>query len=37
MDLPKRGEYIPEELSKDENDEFNELWDEFRDTRKTLH
>jgi hypothetical protein len=30
-------EYIPEELSKDENDEFNELWDEFRDTRKTLH
>jgi hypothetical protein len=37
IDLPKRGEYIPEELSKDENDEFNELWDEFRDTRKTLH
>ncbi len=37
MDLPKRGEYIPEELSKDENDEFNELWDEFRDTRKTIH
>jgi len=37
MDLPKRGEYKPEELSKDENDEFNELWDEFRDTRKTLH
>lgn len=26
-----------EELSKDENDEFNELWDEFRDIKKTLH
>jgi len=37
IDLPKRGEYKPEELSKEENDEFNELWDEFRDTRKTLH
>jgi hypothetical protein len=37
MDLPKRGEYRPEELSKEENDEFNELWDDFRDTRKTLH
>jgi hypothetical protein len=37
MDLPKRGEYKPEELSKEENDEFNELWDEFRDIRKTLH
>ena len=37
MDLPKRGEYRPEELSKEENDEFNELWDDFRDIRKTLH
>ena len=37
MDLPKRGEYRPEELSKEENDEFNELWDDFRDTRKTFH
>jgi len=37
LDLPKRGEYKAEELTKDENDEFNELWDEFRDTRKTLH
>jgi len=37
IDLPKRGEYTPEQLNKEENDEFNELWDEFRDTRKTLH
>ena len=37
MDLPKRGEYKPEELSKEENDEFNELWDEFRDKERILH
>ena len=37
LDLPKRGEYKAEELTKDENDEFNELWDEFRDKERILH
>ena len=37
IDLPKRGEYKAEELSKEENDEFNELWDEFRDKERILH
>jgi len=37
IDLPKRGEYKAEELTKDENDEFNELWDEFRDKERILH
>jgi hypothetical protein len=35
--IPKQGELEYEELSKDQNDEFNELWDEFRDVRKTIH
>jgi hypothetical protein len=35
--VPKRGEHNVEQLSEDENDEFNELWDEFRDVKKTLH
>jgi hypothetical protein len=35
--VPKQGDYEPEQLNKEDNDEFNELWDEFRDTRKTLH
>jgi hypothetical protein len=35
--VPKQGEYEPEQLNKEDNDEFNELWDDFRDTRKTLH
>jgi hypothetical protein len=35
--VPKRGEHNVEQLSEDENDEFNELWDEFRDIKKTLH
>jgi hypothetical protein len=37
IDLPKRSEYKAEELSKEENDEFNELWDEFRDPKRILH
>lgn len=37
IEIPKRGDYNVEQLAKDENDEFNELWDEFRDTPKTLH
>ena len=35
--VPKRGEHNIEQLSEDENNEFNELWDEFRDIKKTLH
>lgn len=35
--VPKQGEYAPEQLNKEDNDEFNELWDEFRDINKTLH
>ena len=37
IDLPKQGEYKAEELSPEDNDEFNELWDEFRDVKKVLH
>jgi hypothetical protein len=37
IDIPKRGQYATEELSKEENDEFNELWDEFRDKQGTIH
>jgi hypothetical protein len=35
--VPKRGEHNIEQLSEEENNEFNELWDEFRDIKKTLH
>ena len=35
--IPKQGELEYEELSKDQNDEFNELWDEFRDPKKSIH
>ena len=35
--VPKRGEHNIEQLSEDENNEFNELWDEFRDVKKVLH
>jgi hypothetical protein len=35
--VPKRSEHIMEQLSEEENNEFNELWDEFRDIRKTIH
>jgi hypothetical protein len=37
ISIPKREEYEMEELSEEENDKYNELWDEFRDTKKTLH
>ena len=35
--VPKRSEHNIEQLSEEENNEFNELWDEFRDVRKTIH
>jgi len=35
--VPKRSEHTMEQLSEEENNEFNELWDEFRDIRKTIH
>ena len=35
--VPKRGEHNIEQLSEEENNEFNELWDEFRDIKKTFH
>jgi len=38
---PKQNMYSSKKLSKDQNDEFNELWDEFRDIedddKGTLH
>ena len=37
IDIPKKGQYTTEELSEEENDEFNELWDEFRDKERILH
>ena len=37
IEVPKREEYKAEELSPEDNDEFNELWDEFRDVKKVLH
>ena len=35
--VPKRNEHTIEQLSEEENDEFNELWDEFRDIKKSIH
>jgi len=35
--VPKRTEQNIEQLSDDENEHFNELWDEFRDVKKILH
>jgi len=35
--VPKRTEQNIEQLSDDENEHFNELWDEFRDIKKILH
>jgi hypothetical protein len=35
--VPKRSEHKIEQLSEEENNEFNELWDDFRDIRKTIH
>ena len=37
IEIPKREEYTAEELSPEDNDQFNELWDEFRDVKKVLH
>ena len=37
ISIPKRENYQVEELSEDENDKFNELWDTFRDIKKILH
>jgi len=34
---PKRGELEYEELSEEENDEYNKLWDSFRDHKKSIH
>ena len=35
--VPKRTEQSIEQLSDNENEQFNELWDEFRDVKKILH
>jgi hypothetical protein len=35
--VPKRSEHPIEQLSEEENNEFNELWDEFRDIKKSIH
>lgn len=35
--IPKRNEHEFEELSKEENELYNELWDAFRDSKKTIH
>lgn len=35
--IPKRGELEYEELTESENDEYNKLWDEFRDSKKSIH
>jgi hypothetical protein len=35
--IPKRGELEYEELTESENDEYNKLWDEFRDPKKSIH
>lgn len=37
IEVPKRTKHKIEQLSDEENDVYNELWDEFRDTKKTLH
>jgi hypothetical protein len=37
IDSPKKGEYQAQEMTLEENDEFNELWDSFRDRQRTLH
>jgi hypothetical protein len=37
ISIPKREDYDMEELSEEENDKFNELWDSFRDIKKILH
>jgi len=38
LDVPRKdNQYKQEMLSDDENENFNELWDDFRDTKKTYH
>jgi hypothetical protein len=37
IDSPKKSEYQAQEMTLEENDEFNELWDSFRDRQRTLH
>lgn len=38
IETPKRKEEEkPKPLTKEENDKYNELWDGFRDKKKTLH
>jgi len=38
LDVPKKDDvYEQEQLSDDENESFNKLWDDFRDSKKTYH
>jgi|SRR5210317_315774 len=38
LDVPRKdNQYKQEMLSDDENEDFNQLWDDFRDTKKTYH
>ena len=38
LDVPRKdSQYKQEMLSDEENENFNELWDDFRDTKKTYH
>jgi UTP-glucose-1-phosphate uridylyltransferase len=38
LDVPKKDDvYEQEQLSDDENESFNTLWDDFRDSKKTYH
>ena len=38
LDVPRKdNQYKQEMLSDEENENFNELWDDFRDTKKTYH
>ena len=37
ISIPKREDYDIEEMSDEENEKFNELWESFRDIKKTLH
>tara|TARA_B100000900_G_scaffold415392_1_gene445122 strand:+ start:3073 stop:3489 length:417 start_codon:yes stop_codon:yes gene_type:complete len=38
LDVPrKENRYEQEMMSEEENDNYNQLWDEFRDTKKTYH
>tara|TARA_A100001011_G_scaffold111138_1_gene117673 strand:+ start:3540 stop:3956 length:417 start_codon:yes stop_codon:yes gene_type:complete len=38
LDVPrKENRYEQEMMSDEDNDNYNQLWDEFRDTKKTYH